>query len=66
MVRETDTSRITMAGSNMQKAGFCISRPTGKCYVSRSNFVPRHGKSHAYFDQRKTFSTLTDPSAKSF
>jgi hypothetical protein len=24
----------------MQKAGFCISRTSGKCYVSRSNFAP--------------------------
>ena len=29
-----------MAGSNMQKAEFCISPRTVKCYFSRSNFAP--------------------------
>jgi hypothetical protein len=27
-----------MAGSNMQKAGFCISRRTGKCYAAIRTF----------------------------
>ena len=32
-----------MAGSNMQKAEFCISRPTAQCYASWSKFAPSHG-----------------------
>ena len=37
-----------MAGSNMQKAEFCISPRTVKCYLSRSNLAPLPRQSHAF------------------
>ena len=37
-----------MAGSNMQKAEFCISPRTVKCYLSRSNLAPLPWQSHAF------------------
>ena len=49
----------------MQKAGFCISRRTVKCYFRRSNFSPAMAKPRM-FRSKEDFSSLTDPSAKSF
>jgi hypothetical protein len=54
-----------MAGSNMQKAEFCISPGTVKCYFSRSNFAPCHLQSHACFEQRYS-PPLNRSSAKQF
>ena len=45
-----------MAGSNMQKAEFCISPRTVKCYLSRSNLAPLPMAKPRIFDQRNTSS----------
>ena len=55
-----------MAGSNMQKAGFCISRTSGKCYVSRSNFAPVPWQKPSTFRLKHDSSSSTNPSTKSF
>lgn len=54
-----------MAGSNMQKAGFCILPRTVQCYLSRSNLAPLHGKA-THFRPKEQSSSLTDPSARVF
>ena len=42
-----------MAGSNMQKAGFCILPRTVQCYLSRSNLAPSMAKLRI-FDPRNS------------
>jgi hypothetical protein len=54
-----------MAGSNMEKAEFCISPRTVKCYLSRSNLAPFHGRA-MHFRPKEHVLLFTDPSAKNF